>query len=57
MEAEGAVVEIVRAEVALLLPGVRLAGEKEHELNEGRPEQVSETLLSKEPNCGEMVTV
>ncbi len=53
----GAVVDTVRVEVASLPPGVRVAGEKEHELRLGRLEQESETVGSKKPNCGLTVTV
>lgn len=56
-DAEGAAVDMVRMDVASLLLGVRLAVLKKHELKEGRPEQASEMLLSKDPNCGERVTV
>ena len=40
---DGAVVEIVSIEVTVLEPGITVAGEKEHDASDGKPEQVSET--------------
>ena len=51
------VVVIVIVDVASLPPGVILAGEKEHELLVGSPEQANVTDLSNGPWCGERVIV
>ena len=53
--ADGAVVEIVRVEVAVPEPGVTLAGEKLQVASDGRPEHASETESVKPtPPCGAM---
>ena len=51
-DADAAVVEIVRFEVAPLAPGVTVRGENEQVERAGRLEQASETALVNAPYCG-----
>src|SRR5208282_693755 len=52
-----ATVETVRTEVAVLAPGVMVAGEKEQLKLEGSPLQVSEMGLLKAPDCAVAATL
>jgi hypothetical protein len=54
---DGAVVDIVTVEVAVLEPGTTEGGENEHKASDGSPEQLRETEPSYEPNGGATVTV
>lgn len=54
---DGAVVVIVKVEVAEPEPGVAVEGEKEHDASEGKPEHASETGSVKAPNCCATVIV
>ena len=53
----GAVVEMVKAEVTGLPPGMTLLGENEQLACAGRPEQASVTVLPYSPNRGLKLTV
>ncbi len=57
VEEEEAVVEIVKDEVAGLVPGVTSLGAKEQDARAGRPEQLSETASSKAVPVGLTVTL
>lgn len=54
---EEAVVLIVRVDVAEPEPGVAVAGEKEHDASDGKPEHASETGFVNAPNCCPTVIV